>query len=101
MAAEITSQRNTTLMRTISDVAGDIADLAAWPNSDATKVTASNSIKLLREELRGMGYPHGILYMAMVQIASSAYLETCNREHVTAQSLKQAWIKIGDILSKD
>ena len=63
------------------------------------KTTADNSIQLLRKTFVESGYPHGFLYMAMIQIAGDAYME--NRDGVTPQSLKQAWIKIGDLLCQE
>lgn len=101
MASEITSVRNVKLAGLIAEVGGDIADLVAWPDSEATKLTADNSIKLLRKAFKEAGYPHNFLYMAMLQIAADAYSETVNRDNIRVQSLKAAWIKIADLLQKD
>ena len=96
--AEIITARNVTIMKLISDVGGDLADLARWPDSDATKTTVDNSIKMLKKALKDSGYPHGFTYMAMLQIAFMAYSDTMDREHMSTQSLKQAWVKAADIL---
>ena len=96
--AEIVSQRNVTVMNMISEVGGDLADLVRWPDSDATKTTADNSIKLLKKALKDAGYPHHFTYMAMVQIAFMAYSDALNHKNVSTQSLRQAWIKAADIL---
>jgi hypothetical protein len=55
MATEISSSRNVNLMQMISDVGGNVADLARWPDSEATKATADNSIKLLRKAFAESG----------------------------------------------
>ena len=99
MATEVNSTRNVTLLQMIASVGADISDLARWPDSEATKTTADNSIKVLRKAFQESGYPHAFLYMAMIQIAGDAYME--NRQGTTPQSLKQAWIKIGDLLHRD
>jgi hypothetical protein len=103
MASEITSTRNTSLLKLIDEVAGHIGDLARWPDSQATRETADNSIKLLRKAFAEAGYPHAFLYMAMVQIAGGAYSEAALRaddSKVNMQAMKQAWIKIADLLCK-
>ena len=96
--AEITSQRNVTLMDLVSQVGSDIGALVRWPDSEATRTTADNSINLLRKAFRESGYPHAFLYMAMLQIAADAYSESVH--DCKSQSLKQAWIKIADLLGK-
>ena len=101
MATEISSSRNVTLMQMISDVGSKVADLARWPDSEATRTTADNSIKLLRKVFAESGYPHAFLYMGMLQIAADVYSENVYRSDMKPQALKQAWIKIADLLYKD
>ena len=110
LATEISSHRNVTLMSLIGEVGGHVADLVRWPDSQATKTTLDNSMTLLRKAFKENGYPHAFTYMAMLQIASDAYSHcagdvACARETVNGdvrpQALKQAWIKIGDLLYKE
>ena len=85
----------------ISDVGSKVSDLARWPDSEATKATDDNSIKLLRKAFAESGYPHAFLYMGMLQIAADVYSENVYRSEIKPQALKQAWIKIADLLCRD
>jgi enhancing lycopene biosynthesis protein 2 len=91
------SARNTKLMELINDVAGDMADLAKWPDSEATKTTADNKIKLLKKAFHESGYPNGFIYLSMIQIAANAYGEAISRD-IKPSGLKIAWLKIGELL---
>ena len=100
--AEITSQRNKTLMDMIGTTGGRMADMVRWPESAATKDAAEIAIKTLRKELRESAYPHGIVYLMMMQVASIAYNDAiAGEQQIQAKSLKAAWLKIGDLIYKD
>ena len=100
--AEIISQRNKTLMDMVSTAGGRMADLVRWPESAATKDAAESAIKALRKELRECGYPHGLVYLMTMQVASIAYNDALSGDvAIQAKSLKAAWIKIGDLLHND
>jgi len=96
--AEVTSSRNVTIVKLIDSTGNRLADLARWPDSEATQLAADNAIKLLKKALKESAYPHSFTYMAMVQVAFTLYTDTVNREHVTTENLKRAWIKVADIL---
>jgi hypothetical protein len=58
------------------------------PDSEATRTTADNSIKLLRKAFADSGYPHAFLYMSMLQIAADVYSENVRRSEIKPQALK-------------
>jgi hypothetical protein len=45
--------------------------------------------------------PHAFLYIGMLQIAADVYSENVYRSEIKPQALKQAWIKIADLLCRD
>ncbi len=92
------SQRNRELMRRIGECGDDLGDVVTWPESASTNTTVDNQIKVLRKLFKENGYPYGMIYLSMMHMASVAYGATINREGVTLEGFKKAWIKLADLL---
>ena len=100
--AEMTSQRNKVFMKMMSDAGSRMSDLVRWPESEATKAAADEAIRAFSKELRECGYPHGIIYLLTLQVASIAYHDAIpGNGDVKIQSLRAAWIKMADLLCRD
>ena len=89
--------RNKKLADLIVEAGSVMGDLARWPDSEATKKTAENNIKILRKTFKEDSYPRAFLYLAMLQIAHDIFADTVNRE-VKVVGLKNAWMQLADLL---
>jgi hypothetical protein len=94
------THRNVTLTRLIDEVGSKLGDLAAWPDSESTRLSVDASIKTLRKAFKEDSYPRAFLYLAMCQIAHDVWHDTVLRD-VKNPALKAAWTKIGDLLGED
>jgi hypothetical protein len=94
--AQVT-QRDAELSRLVSDVAGALTDLVAWPTSEAAKLTADNEMKLLKKAFREAGYPHSFQFFATMQIASLVYSEATTRK-AKMEAMKDVWVKLGELI---
>jgi hypothetical protein len=92
------SQRNKELMRRINECGDDLGDVITWPDSESTNATVDNQIKVLKKLFKENGYPYGMIYLSMIHMAAIAYSATTNRDGVRHDGLKNAWLKIADIL---
>ena len=91
------SQRNVTLTRLIDEASNKLSDLAKWPDSEATKTSVDNAIKVLRKSFKEESYPRAFLYLSACHMAHSIWADTVNRD-VKNVGLKAAWMKIGELL---
>jgi hypothetical protein len=91
------TSRNLTLAKLVAEAGEKMGNLAKWPESEATKEEADHVVKVLRKTFREDSYPRAFLYLAMCQIAHGMWSDTVNRD-VKAAGLRNAWMKIGELL---
>jgi hypothetical protein len=97
MVAPVETYRNLKMVELIDRAGSAMGDLAKWPESEATRESADNLIKMLRKTFKEDSYPRGFLFMAMCQIAHDLYSNTLNRD-IKQSGLRNAWMKIGELL---
>lgn len=81
----------------IGETGSQLGDLARWPDSEATREGATNTIKLLRKSFKEDSYPRIFLYLTMCHIAHDLYGSADNRD-VKNAGLKAAWLKLAELL---
>jgi hypothetical protein len=89
------SERTVKMTTLIIDAGMQLNDLAKWPDSEATRTQAANTIKLLRKAFREDSYPRVFLYMSMCHIANDMYGSAESR-HIKNSGLKAAWLQLGE-----
>ena len=94
------TQRSTTLARLIADAESEVENLAAWPESEATRTAATNVIKNLRKAFKEDSYPRFFLLMTMAHLAHELVNVPAMRD-VKLAGLRAAWAKIGELLGED
>jgi hypothetical protein len=93
----VETYRNMKMVDLINEAGSAMCDLAKWPESEATRESAENLIKILRKTFKEDSYPRGFLFMAMCHIAHDLYSSSVHRD-VKQSGLRNAWMKIGELL---
>ena len=92
------SQRSMKIQELIDATASDLADLAKWPESEGCRVEVEKTLKMLRKTFREDSYPQCFRVLAMVHLASMMYAGTTHRRDIDVPGLKEAWVKIAELL---
>ena len=89
--------RSITITKAIEAVAEALGNQAKWPDSETNRELVESALKDLRKTINVDSYPRVFVYLAMLHIASCIHHDIAHRD-VKNSGLKQAWIKIADLL---
>jgi hypothetical protein len=92
------TERQKRIEKLIDELANDLADLVAWPDSKSTREIAEASIKQLRKGFKEESTPHMLQVLAVLHVAGWMYRSSTVRKTASDRGYKDAWLALAEAL---